>query len=102
MYRERQILYDLISVILPNMSLRAVCCFFKWPVTGSGALGAAILAVAIALLKEIAINPNIDPPSRQLTNCRTINSHTTKKVLEPTRDFPTWGSGKGSENPQGI
>ena len=30
------------------------------------------------------------------------NSHTVKKVLGPTTDFPTWGSGKGTENPQGI
>ena len=25
-----------------------------------------------------------------------------KKVLEPTTDFPAWGTGKGIENPQGI
>ena len=31
-----------------------------------------------------------------------INSHTVKKVLGCTTDFPTWGSGKGTENPQGI
>ena len=31
-----------------------------------------------------------------------INSHTVRKVLGPTTDFPTWGSGKGTENPQGI
>jgi len=30
------------------------------------------------------------------------NSRTVKKVLEPTTDFPTWGSGKGTENSQGI
>ena len=30
------------------------------------------------------------------------NSLTVKKVLGPTTDFPTWGSGKGNENPQGI
>ena len=29
-------------------------------------------------------------------------SHTVNKVLGPTTDFPTWGSGKGTENPQGI
>ena len=28
-----------------------------------------------------------------------INSCTIKKVLGPTTDFPTWGSGKGTENP---
>ena len=29
-------------------------------------------------------------------------SHTVKKILGPTTDFPNWGSGKGTENPQGI
>ena len=31
-----------------------------------------------------------------------INYCTIKKVLGPTTDFPTWGSGKETENPQGI
>ena len=30
------------------------------------------------------------------------NSYTVEKVLGPTADFPTWGSGKGTENAQGI
>ena len=30
------------------------------------------------------------------------NSHTVNKVLGPTTDFSTWGSGKGTENLQGI
>ena len=30
------------------------------------------------------------------------NSRTVKEVLGPTTDFPTWGSGKGTENPQRI
>ena len=30
------------------------------------------------------------------------SSHTVKKVLGATTDFPTWGSSKGSEKPQGI
>ena len=30
------------------------------------------------------------------------NSHTVAKVLGPTTDFPTWESGKGTENLQGI
>ena len=29
-------------------------------------------------------------------------SHTVAKVLGPTTDFPTWGSSKGIENPQGT
>ena len=31
-----------------------------------------------------------------------INSHTVKKVLGWTTDFPTWGSGTGTGHPQGI
>ena len=31
-----------------------------------------------------------------------INSHTGKKVLGPITDFPTLGSGKETDNPQGI
>ena len=30
------------------------------------------------------------------------NSRTVKKVLGPTTDFRAWGSGKGTNNPQGI
>ena len=30
------------------------------------------------------------------------SSHTIGKVLRPTTDSPAWGSGKGTENPQGI
>ena len=57
------------------------------------------------LLEEVTINPTIEPPSRQPTNCRTIiprNYCTVKKVLGPTTDFPTWRSGKGTVNSQGI
>jgi len=41
-----------------------------------------------------------DPQTAQKLYKR--NSCTVKKVLGPTTDFPTWGSGKGTENPQGI
>ena len=34
----------------------------QWPATGAGALGAADLGVALALLEEVAINPTIEPP----------------------------------------
>ena len=30
------------------------------------------------------------------------SSHTVVKILGPTTDVPTWGSGKGNENTQGI
>ena len=80
----------------------------QWPATGTGALAAADLghtACSIALLEEVTMSPNIELPSRWPTKCRTIipkKSHTVKKVLGPTTDFPIWGSGKGPENPQGI
>jgi len=54
------------------------------------------------------VSPTIEPPSRQLTNWRTIkqlyqrSSHTVVKVLGPTTDFPTWESSKETENPQGM
>ena len=34
----------------------------QWTAAGAGALGAADLAVAEALLEEVAINPTIEPP----------------------------------------
>ena len=37
-----------------------------------------------------------------LENNYTRHSHTVVKALGPTTDFPIWGSGKGTENPQGI
>ena len=61
--------------------------------------------VAQALLEEVTISPTIEPLTDLPTNCRTIiprNSHIVKKVLGPTTDFPTWRSGKGTKNPQGI
>ena len=35
---------------------------WQWPAAGSGALGAADLDMALALLEEVAINPIIEPP----------------------------------------
>ena len=46
--------------------------------------------------------------SHQVGNAQTgeqlcqRSSCTVAKVLDPTKDFPTWGSGRGTENPQGI
>ena len=34
----------------------------QWPATGAGALGAAVLGMALALLEEVTINPTIEPP----------------------------------------
>ena len=75
----------------------------------AGTLGAADLGLtqpmAWALLEEVTIYPIKEPLSRWPTNCRTIMPKkllTVKKVLGPTADFPTWGSGKGTENPWWI
>jgi len=35
-----------------------------------------------------------------LENNYTRSSHTVVKALGPRKDFPIWGSGKGTENPQ--
>ena len=59
--------------------------------------------VAKAFLEEVTINPTIQVPSRRPTNTEQLyqrNFHTVKKVLLPTTDFPTWGSGKETENPR--
>ena len=51
------------------------------------------------------VSPTIEPPSRQLINWRELYqgiSYTVTRVLGPTTVFPVWGSGKGTENPQGI
>ena len=34
----------------------------QWPATGAGALGAADLGMAYALLEEVTMNPTIEPP----------------------------------------
>ena len=34
----------------------------QWPATGAGALGAAELGMAYALLEEATVNPIIEPP----------------------------------------
>ena len=40
--------------------------------------------------------------THMLENNYTRSSHTVVKALGPTTDFPTWGSGKGTENPRGL
>ena len=52
--------------------------------------------------------PLVPPWSHWADNTQTAEqlyqriSHTVTKVLGPTIDFPTWGSGKGTDNPQRI
>ena len=55
-------------------------------------------------MKEVAINPTIELLSRQpaAEQLYQTNFRTVKKILRPIIGFPTWGSGKGTENPQGI
>ena len=52
-----------------------------------------------------SVSPTKEPSRRRPTNWRAIipkkRSHCAK-VLGPTADFPTWRSGKGIENVQGI
>ena len=53
-------------------------------------------------------SPLAPPQSHQVEDAQTgeqlyqRSSHTVAKVLGPTTDFPTWGSSKGTETPQGI
>ena len=74
---------------------------------GAGALVAADLGGAvcgIVLLEEVAFSASIELPSRQPTNWRTDIPKKCSpccKSYRPTTDFPTWGSGKRTENPQG-
>ena len=44
----------------------------QWPAAGAGALGAADLGMAYALLEEVTINPTIDP--QELTKTRETDS----------------------------
>ena len=74
----------------------------QWP--AAGALGAAGLAVAEALLEEVSINPTLELQSRRPKTAEQlyhIHCPTVEKVLGPTTDCPTRGSGNGTENPQG-
>ena len=54
---------------------------------------------------EVAINPIIESSSRGPQTAEQLcqrNSHTVKKFLGPTTDFPSWGSAKGTEKSQEI
>ena len=49
------------------------------------------------------MSPTIEPPSRQSgEQLHQRSFRTVLKVLGCTTDFPTWGSSKETENPQGI
>ena len=67
----------------------------QWPATGAGALGAADLGMALALLEEVAIYPTIEPPgltqdmgNRLLegTNKTCEHQDPGERSRDPTRD----------------
>ena len=61
--------------------------------------------VVCVLLEDVTISPTIEPPSTQPTDWSTIIPRSSRNVLKflgPTTDFPTRGSSKRTENPQGI
>ena len=61
--------------------------------------------VVFVLLEDVTISPTIEPPSTQPTDWSTIIPRSSRNVLKflgPTTDFPTRGSSKRTENPQGI
>ena len=60
---------------------------------------------AIVLLEEVAISCTTGPPgglSKTGEQSHQRSPRTLAKVLGPTKDFPIRGSGKRTENPQGI
>ena len=93
--------FECLSVSCGGMGL-------QWPDAGAGALVAAELghpACGISPLGGGPINPTKESPRWLPASCRKIitNEFTpVKKVLVLTTDFQTWGSGKGTENPQRI
>ena len=59
----------------------------------------------IVLLEEVAISSTTGPPgglSKTGEQSHQRSPRTLAKVLGPTKDFPIQGSGKRTENPQGI
>ena len=70
----------------------------QWPVTRKGALAAADLG-------SMSCEPHHRAPNRQSTNWRIIIPKKFSHCCEHSRvhnRFPTWGSGNGTENSQGI
>ena len=65
----------------------------QWPATGAGALGAADLGMAYAPLREVAINPTIEPPE--------LTEDCGNRLLEGTnRTLYTRTQEKGAATPQ--
>ena len=65
----------------------------QWTAIGAGALGAADLDMAYALLEEVAINPTIEP--------RELTQHWGNRLLEGTNNpVHTRTQEKGAVTPQ--
>ena len=66
-----------------------------WPATGAGALGAAVLGMALALLEEVTINPTTEPPE--------LTQDCGNRLLEGTsRTLCTRTQEKGAVTSQGT
>ena len=79
----------------------------EWPATGEGTLGAATWSHSLWHKPSWRRSPLTPPSSHGADDPQTAeqlyqrNDRTVKKVLGSTTDLPNWGSGKGTENPQG-
>ena len=67
----------------------------QWPAAGAGALGAADLGMAQALLEKVTINPTIQPPELTQDWRKRLMEGTNKTLCAPgersidaTRDGP--------------
>ena len=74
----------------------------QWSIKRPWALDEAYLSQRLWHKPSWRRSPWTLPYSHWAEQLYQRNSRTVKKVLEPTTDFPTWGSGKGTENSQGI
>ena len=77
----------------------------QWPATGTGVLAAAVLGGTTCGIHPLGGGHHEpyqvgDPQTGGQLYQRS--SHTIAKILGSTIDFPTWGSGNGTENPQEI
>ena len=87
---------DLCLSLLWRYGSAVACCRSR----GSG--GSYLVTQTVL---EVAIDPIIESSSRGPPTAEQLcqrNSHTVKKFLGPTTDFPSWGSGKGTEKSQEI
>ena len=54
----------------------------QWPAAGAGALGAADLGIAQALLEEVTINPTIEPPELTQNWGNRLSEGTNTRIQE--------------------